>query len=633
MTFSNHTGAAGLGRFTPTFSIAVSDIDGDGVDDLFVGHHGFPPALYLNRSSQFVEQADALPPPLRARRDRHGYTFMDFDNDGDKDFVVAGGGADGIGQGVGNEIYKNLLVETGRLAFVDVTQDSDISNPSGRTRHFHPLPNLKGDKVDLYSTGLHKGRPNSKNLFAVNNSTAANIVFKSDNQASLHLALESDGKDLFFDYDRDGLMDFLSVGQGQARLYRNNGGDFTRNQSVLERLRSRLFPSDLEKTWGVISAVSADFNNDGYPDLYLGCGNGQDESDHVVSNSDEIHFSVTRQAADTADGITFRMKPARLKIDFTEHVPSLGRNRTDASDIFIGAERGNPQHRMAQIGRAKATGKPENREVPGTYIWYDPAADVWHVLWKQGEEGAAVSKGIIYSQGIELLSKEGLESTPAPQAQDYILINDKGRGWTRLELPDLKHRDWTNYLTAADFNNDGNVDIVGVRTGANAAAANGQPFLVLNNGDLHFTKTDILDTPEDDIFHADIIVHGFFNDDGLPDLFYTNGYGLLPGHVGPYQLWLNTTDTPNGYLLLELEGTRANRDAIGAQVTLYDMQDRLIGYRELGSDFGRGQNTHKIHFGLGDSIGPFSIRIRWPGSSEWQQTRVERNRLYRIQQN
>ena len=100
-------------------------------------------------------------------------------------------------------------------------------------------------------------------------------------------------------------------------------------------------------------------------------------------------------------------------------------------------------------------------------------------------------------------------------------------------------------------------------------------------------------------------MHGFFNDDGLPDLFYTNGDGLMPSHRGPYQLWFNSSDSPGGYLILELEGGTSNRDAIGAQVELRDAAGALLGYRELGPAYGRSQDTHKLHFGLADHPGPF----------------------------
>jgi hypothetical protein len=615
--FENKTEEAGLTRYTPTFSIVVSDIDNDGVDDLFVGNHSFPPTLYLNRNARFIEQPQAL--PIKKRADRHGYTFVDFDNDGDKDFAVAGGGAGGIGVGMVNEVYKNLLIESGRLEFVDVSSDSDIGDQSGRTRHLLPLANPRGDKVDLYATSQHKGRPDSRNLYAVNRSTASNIVFKKDTGSSLSLDIESDGKDLFFDYDRDGQTDFLSVGHGQARLYRNDSGEFTRQSSALDGVRR------------VISAAVADLNNDGFPDLYLGGGNGNSNSDYVVSNTHEIHFTVANQGEDAGEQIAFKTTSARLKFNFSEYLTRLDQRRTDATDIYIGAQKKHPPRRTAGAGKLKAAGKPESTDSAGIYIWYEQQDDLWHVLWRHDKQGPSASKGIIYADNIELVEKQNLETRALGESQDYILINQQGKQWKVVQLDALKHTSWTNHLTAADFNNDGFIDVAGVQTGEEGEI-NGDPFIVLNHGEEVFSRQVILQNEEDDIFRADVIVHGFFNKDGLPDLFYTNGFGLLPSHVGPYQFWLNTTDTRNGYLLLELEGTTSNRDAIGAQIELYDMDDNLLGYRELGSNFSRGQNTHKVHFGLGAAKGPFSLRIRWPGTRDWQSLQVTGNRLHHIRQ-
>jgi FG-GAP-like repeat/ASPIC and UnbV len=615
--FENNTEQAGLTLYTPTFSIVVADIDNDGADDLFVGHHGFVPALYLNRNGRFLAQPEVL--PIKNRADRHGFTFVDFDNDGDKDFVVAGGGADGIGVGMANEVFQNLLVEKGNLEFVDVSDSSDIGDASGRTRVLLPIANKRGDKVDLYSTGLHKGRTGSKNIYAVNHSTPSNVVFKMDKQSSLARDIESDGKDLFFDFDRDGLADFLSIGGGRALLLRNNAGTFTRESTELDNI------------WGVISAAVADFNNDGFPDLYLGGANGTTNSDHVVSNAEEIHFSVGKQDDDESEQVTFKTASGRLKFNFTEHIPALGRPRVDATDIFIGAKRENPKHRTAQTGKLRAQGKPENTATAGIYIWHEPGDDLWRILWRHGKKSPSASKGIIYAEGIELVETRDLEKLPVRDSQDYILINKQGKDWRVLKLEELRHSLWTNHLTAADFNNDGFIDVAGVQTGEDGAL-NGDAFLVLNLGNDAFSRQIILQNEEDDIFRADLIVHGFFNNDGLPDLFYTNGFGLLPSHVGPYQFWLNTTQTSNAHLLLELEGTTSNRDAIGAQIELYDMEERLLGYRELGSNFNRGQNTHKVHFGLGDGKGPYSLRIRWPGTQQWQTLLVNGNGFYHIRQ-
>ena len=71
--FENKTQEVGLAKHSNTFSIVVTDVDNDGMDDLLVGNHDSPPTLYLNKSLQFIAQPDAL--PIKKRADRHGYAY------------------------------------------------------------------------------------------------------------------------------------------------------------------------------------------------------------------------------------------------------------------------------------------------------------------------------------------------------------------------------------------------------------------------------------------------------------------------------------------------------------------------------------------------------------------------------
>jgi len=601
--FENLTEAAGLLRYSPTFSAVVADIDNNGSDDIFVGNHAYPPFLFLNEAGVFREASELV--PLDNRLDRHGFTFVDLDNDGDRDFVYAGGGADGIGRGVANAGYRNLLVETGSLAFSQGFDDADIGYRMWRSRQFLPLPNRDGSLVDLYLTSLHKRRVDTTNLYFTNTSADGSISFAVDGNSSLNRRFESRGMDLFFDYDRDGDVDFLRIGEHRARLYRNDGGTFSHIESEVDEVRA------------VHAATVADFDNDGYPDLYFGALSGYTDSDNVSANAGEIHFSIVDQAGDAFDEIVFSVDEAKVAIDFREHYSDQGRSRTDPGDIFLGKGKDNPARRLAVIGGRQATGRPEVFDRDGTYLWHDPDSERWHLRWQHAAPESGGAKGILYGTGIRLLEHRDREAEASRQVRDYIVMNRTGGAWQVLDLPLLHHAEWTNDVTAADFNNDGFVDIIGVRS-RDIAEENGTPFIVINHGDGEFSRQEILDNAEDDIFRADLVVHGFFNGDGLPDVFYTNGAGLLPSHRGPYQFWLNRGDPALGYLLLELEGTAANRDAIGAQVELYGPGDQLLGYRELGPAYGRSQDTHKLHFGLGSRQGPFSLHVRWPGQAEIQ---------------
>ncbi|MDG2272623.1 MAG: VCBS repeat-containing protein, partial [Halioglobus sp.] len=537
VTFKNHTQKAGLLKYSPSFSAAAVDLNNDNRDDIFVGNHGYPPSLYVNSKGGFSDASSLL--PINNRADRHGYTFLDIDNDGDRDFIYAGGGADGVGKGTSNEAYKNQLQETGIFHFSRDPSSSVVGYPDWRSRQFLPVATQGGERVDLYLTALHKRREGSTNLYFTNTSSTDNFSLEPNEDSSLHQPFESNGMDMFFDFDRDGDSDFLRLGKTRVKLYENQQGLFTHR------------PSNLDMIKQVQSATAADLNNDGYLDLYLGGISGHTGSDNVENNEKEIHFVIVGQDDDDYDQIIFSTKSDVLTINFVEHLSGLWKARTDASDIFVGAAKANPLSRTGKITRAEAAGRPDRFDQPGSYIWFDMQSQLWNVRWIHALDVATDAKGIISSVGIEMRDKEALETNPPKMVDDYIVMNDAGSDWTILRTDLPHHYYWVNDVTSADFNNDGWVDIVGVRS-RDYGKENGTPFIVLNHGGLEFTRHDILVSAEDDIFTADLIVQGFFNNDGLPDLFSTNGRGLLPSHRGPYQYWLNSSKNTNGYLMLEL---------------------------------------------------------------------------------
>lgn len=76
----------------------------------------------------------------------------------------------------------------------------------------------------------------------------------------------------------------------------------------------------------------------------------------------------------------------------------------------------------------------------------------------------------------------------------------------------------------------------------------------------------------------------------------------------------NTSPPRNHWLQIELRGTRGNRDAVGAHVTLTAGGRTWID----GVHSGRGYQSHwggRLHFGLGEATGVDRIEVRWPGGS------------------
>ncbi len=609
-----------LNKYTPTYGIVFSDIDNDGQDDLIVSNHGwFRPSIYMNDHGGFKDYSFLLPLD-RETMDRHGITVVDIDNDGDKDILIAAGGADGIGPGGANHIFLNRLIETGVLEFIDITSETNLALNPMRSRSFIPLSSPDGTKIDLYLTA--KIRPGTTNIYYRNDSFPGNIRLVPDEIHNLNESVWSDGRDIFFDWDRDGDQDLLAILVYKAHLYTNIQGKFHKSMSRLGSLDH------------VTSAAVGDLNNDGFLDIMLGSSTLESLSDNYSYDNGSIHIAFmnanpySHSHLIDIDGIDIYSDSDRVDIDFWIR-PGLSPN--DPSDIFIGKTKKNPPSRIATITSKQAEGRP-TFEKEGIYIWHNSKSSSWHLYCKLGLI-STFARGKLQISRIQGINSHQLEMFPKERALDKILINDQGQNFQELENLDLFHNLQTRAIAIWDFNNDGWQDIIGIR-GDEPGEYNGNPIILINQSDLNFRMQTYnpFDNEEDDIYQADMIAVGFVNQDGLPDVFMTNGYGLIPGSRGPYKLFINETQNANRYVLIELLGKKSNKDAIGAQVELFTDDDQLLGYRELGAGYNLIQSTHKLHFGLGSYSGKVVVKIRWP-SGKISQRQVEANRLIHIKEN
>jgi hypothetical protein len=108
-----------------------------------------------------------------------------------------------------------------------------------------------------------------------------------------------------------------------------------------------------------------------------------------------------------------------------------------------------------------------------------------------------------------------------------------------------------------------------------------------------------------------------FDHDGDQDLYHQLG-GFFPGDKFHNALFLN----PGGgghFLVLELEGTQSNRNAIGARiaVTVETPSGQRTIHRAVGSvsSFG-GSPVRRQEIGLGDATAIKSLSVTWPGEGK-----------------
>ena len=83
---------------------------------------------------------------------------------------------------------------------------------------------------------------------------------------------------------------------------------------------------------------------------------------------------------------------------------------------------------------------------------------------------------------------------------------------------------------------------------------------------------------------------------------------------GPIEIWRNVSPTPNHWITLSLQGTRSNRDAIGARLKLvtaagarYSLVNTAVGYGSA--------SDRRVHFGLGKDERILKIEITWPSGT------------------
>jgi hypothetical protein len=153
--------------------------------------------------------------------------------------------------------------------------------------------------------------------------------------------------------------------------------------------------------------------------------------------------------------------------------------------------------------------------------------------------------------------------------------------------------------------------------GSNSLNGNERDCLFRNNGDGTFTDTAYVndaDRVEDGRGVAILDYDG----DGRPDV-------ALRNYKQPAQLLRNVG--PRGHWLrLKLVGTRSNRDAIGARVTLVSAGLRQTREVHAGSGYLSASSLVQ-HFGLGAARVVDELRIRWPSGAESVETGVAADRL------
>jgi len=266
------------------------DINNDGFLDLIVPTHGLlrshGPFVYLNNAgntfTDIHKTSGITRHPNLDAPDWHGFSFGDFDGDGNLDLYIS------IGSTQGTLLKSDLLFRgLGDGTFENVNQSAGIETSTNRGRCGFWVDYDNDGKLDLFV----KNFEGANRLYKNNGDGTFTQVADAAGLANATLGSDEGFICSFADYDNDGFMDvaFSGVGTGEA-LYRNQGDGTFVDVTAAAGLNPREPCQGI--AWG-------DYNNDGLLDLYVARGNQDSrplENTLYRNNGDGTFTDVTAEA-------------------------------------------------------------------------------------------------------------------------------------------------------------------------------------------------------------------------------------------------------------------------------------------------------------------------------------------------
>jgi len=228
--------------------VRTTDFDSDGDIDLYVAGYDVSSGssrqwLFRNDIGRFTDIAQAA--GLKTSGKIISAEFADFDNDGFLDLYVV--------KREGNILFSNAEKEV----FKDITSRTGLGKITGTNSALFLDSDHDGD-LDIYEScdGVnHLYRNNADGTFT-------DITDKSETGGEPLKSLSSS----FGDFDEDGDLDLIVVNEnGPVALYSNQ------RQNLFRDITSKAGLSEIK---GASSLAVADYNNDGFLDLFISATDG-----------------------------------------------------------------------------------------------------------------------------------------------------------------------------------------------------------------------------------------------------------------------------------------------------------------------------------------------------------------------
>jgi hypothetical protein len=442
---------------------------------------------------------------------------------------------------------------------------------------------------------------------------------------------------LWFDYDNDGREDLLVARFGTPILYHNEGNG---------KFKDVTATSGLTKFGNTIAAIAFDYDNDGQLDLML--GNYFKPEDLTVLPDPHVLPNDLDNAIN-GGGVTLwhndghgKFTEVTEKAGFGKHTGwtlDLGHgdfNNDGLQDVYIAADYGTDRiffnngngtfREMTESAIGFDTRKGMDAEVADydndgwldifvTNI-YDEYMKECNMLWHNNHDGTFTDVSretgtcrALWGWGAkfgdfdndgwqDLFVTNGLRSAGKENYIPILLnttITKPGVDFSNVSsYPDIGNMTWSGYQKKKLFHN------LGGQTFKEISAEAGV------DNDLDGRGVAIAD----------------FDNDGKLDMYQTNA-------DQPSLFYHSVSENVGNWIQFQLTGTKSNRDAIGARITI--TAGGLTQIREIDGGNGyAGQSSKRAHIGLGAATKIDSVEIHWPSGQIEKINGASLNKLNKV---
>ncbi len=253
------TKAAGYNK-TGWQGVSVADVNGDGLDDLFLPEQGgLPNRLYVqNRDGTFDDRSAAAAVDYLERA--LAGLFVDLDNDGDPDLVLSSRPAVLVLENDGRGGFARVRYVAGDIPDSNSLSAADYDNDGDLDLYVCAYRRAYDERGVASPVPYHDANNGGRNVLLRNeggfrfvDATAEVGLDVNNRRFSLAASWE--------DVDGDGDADlYVANDYGRNNLYRNDGGSFV---DVAGAVGVEDISSGMSVSW-------ADYNRDGRVDVYVG---------------------------------------------------------------------------------------------------------------------------------------------------------------------------------------------------------------------------------------------------------------------------------------------------------------------------------------------------------------------------